>query len=112
MAQVNGQVEAAAGSRNPGILVIEPEALSRLGSMGFDHLDLSEDLYFQSHKLPPGSYYLYAFEEADLSRATDPTYLKLFRKHAAKVTLAEEDMQTITLKQISAAQAEDALKGQ
>lgn len=102
MATFQAQVETASGDAPLGTLVIEPESFEALNYLDIQEINLPPDRAYQSPKMPPGAYYLYAFAEADPSLVRDPAYLKLFRKHATKLILGEDETKSVTLRQIPA----------
>lgn len=102
MAQFKLQIEPASDTAAPGYIVIEEDSPARINYYGPQFNHPAPDWTYQSPPMPPGTYYLYAFEEADSYRLGDPAYLKLFRKHATKLTLGEDETKSVTLRQIPA----------
>jgi protocatechuate 3,4-dioxygenase beta subunit len=55
---------------------------------------------FEVKNLAPGEYYLFPFEDADLSGLSDPATLKPYEAKATKVRLSERARESVTLKLI------------
>jgi hypothetical protein len=105
VAQIKGLVESEAPTGGPqAVVIIEPSAVKALSDPPFHHLDAGVDGRFETPKIPPGEYIVYAFEEVDSSRSTDPAFLKRFRDRATKVTLSEEETKSVTLRAIPASE--------
>ncbi len=104
-AQLKGRVEFERGAGKPrATIVAEPANEFLLNDFNFRHLNCCREGQFESPGMTPGDYYLYAFEELDFSRSTDPAFLKRFRDRATKVTLGEEETKSVTLRAIPASE--------
>jgi hypothetical protein len=53
---------------------------------------------FKAESLPPGAYYIAAFEALDEENRTSPEFLEKVRSVAQQVTVAEGQNRTLTLR--------------
>jgi hypothetical protein len=109
---LRGTVERVDPSAPPGVVVLEPLQPSLEPEMLSGQRPPQVNQYgaYEVSKLAPGKYRVFAFEAVQFGDAYNRALLKRLAAHATEITLGEGESRELNLKQITAAQVEEALE--
>ncbi len=111
IAKLEGTVEKAKPEAMPGVVVFAKQGTDAtfFGPMSAP-ASVTPAGTFSVAAVSPGEYKAYAFEDVDMMTIRDPDFLKKFDSKAVTLKIGEGESKSVTLKQISNAEIEEASK--
>jgi hypothetical protein len=100
VAKVDGNVEKQKQEDAPGTIIVAKVGPAGELIPGGLNARVEDSGKFSLASLAPGEYKLFAFEEVDLTTASDPEFLKKFEDRAASVKIGEGESKNVSIKQI------------